>query len=154
MDALRPPAVAWKMGRDTNNRVISVPCFPDPSRPLLYKEKHQLYSGHLNDALQLLLSTARKQREGSVATALSVFSFGSSQSECTDRPTGKGDTSHFTTVLSLQIWLATPSNSLRYFVIMTHLSYFVYSLSSEVPPGTRLFREFILVQQRLLVLHL
>lgn len=56
---------------------------------------------------------------------------------CTNTLTDKEDTSHFTTVLSVQIWLLAPSNSLLYFVIMTHLSYFVYSLSSEVPSGTR-----------------
>jgi len=79
VDTLRSPAVAWKMSRHTNNTVISAACFPDHSRPLpfiqpLYKEKHQLYSGHLNDALWLLLYTARKQREGNLATAL-CFSF-------------------------------------------------------------------------------
>lgn len=31
VDTLRPPAAAWRLGRDTNNRVISVPSFPDPS---------------------------------------------------------------------------------------------------------------------------
>lgn len=56
VDILRPPAVAWEIGRDTNNGIISATSFPDTSRPLpftqsLYEEKHQLYSDHLNDAL-------------------------------------------------------------------------------------------------------